>query len=323
MSGGLDSSSIFCQADQLWRSNQAACPAIVGISHPGAEGTEADERQYIEAIEQEYGVTIDRFTIEPLVGVVEGIDQQIAATEAPLVDYMWGITREVHERANARGARVLLTGHWGDQVFFSSGYLVDIFHQLAWREIRRHTREYVRWFGAGETRVLSRRFVVNVARHHLPHALVPPFKWIRRRMMGTDRPKPWFSDAFLRRALRFAGRPATLAAASTRRRPDLSIWNPDRSITCTAWSGTTRSARCMRSTPHSLFFDRDLLGFLMAIPGEIQNLNGVPRALLRDPMRGVLPKRIRTRTGKADFSYIINRGVAKDVRAISQALSSE
>ena len=157
-------------------------------------------------------MTIDRFTIEPLVGVVEGIDQQIAATEAPLVDYMWGITREVHERATARGARVLLTGHWGDQVFFSSGYLVDLFHQLAWREIRRHTREYVRWFGAGETRVLSRRFVVNVARHHLPHALVPPFKWIRRRLLGTDRPKPWFSDAFLRRALRFAGRPATLGS---------------------------------------------------------------------------------------------------------------
>ena len=61
----------------------------------------------------------------------------------------------------------------------------------------------------------------------------------------------------------------------------------------------------------------------MAIPGEIQNLNGVPRALLRESMRGVLPERIRTRTGKADFSYIINRGVAKDVRAISQALSSE
>lgn len=323
VSGGLDSSSIFCQADQLWRSGRASCPAIVGISHPGAEGTEADERRYIEAIEQEYAVTIDRFAIEPLVGVVEGIEQQIGATEAPLIDYMWGITREVHQRATARGARVLLTGHWGDQVFFSSGYLVDLFHRLAWREIRRHTREYVRWFGAGETRVLSRRFVVDVARHHLPRALVPPFKWIRRRLLGTDRPRPWFSDAFLRRALRFAGRPATLGGGfhSAQAR---SLYLEPRSkyhVHCLEWHNKIGALYALDTAFPVL--DRDLLGFLMAIPGEIQNLNGVPRALLRESMRGVLPERIRVRTGKADFSYIINRGVAKDVRAISQALSSE
>jgi asparagine synthase (glutamine-hydrolysing) len=323
VSGGLDSSSIFCQADQLRRSGRAACPAIVGISHPGAEGTEADEHRYIEAIEQEYGLTIDRFAVEPLVGVAEGLDQQIGATEAPLVDYMWGITRQMHQRATAHGARVLLTGHWGDQVFFSSGYLVDLFRRLAWREIRRHTREYVRWFGAGETRVLSRRFVVDVARHHLPRALVPPFKWIRRRLLGAERPKPWFSDAFLRRALRFAGRPATIGSGfhSAQAR---SLYLESRSkyhVHCLEWHNKIGGMYALDTAFPVL--DRDLLAFLMAIPGEIQNLNGVPRALLRESMRGVLPDRIRERIGKADFSYIINSGVAKDVGAISQALSSE
>jgi ketopantoate reductase len=36
------------------------------------------------------------------------------------------------------------------------------------------------------------------------------------------------------------------------------------------------------------FLDRDLIAYLIAVPGEIQNRGGVPRALLRDAMREVV-----------------------------------
>ena len=323
VSGGLDSSSIFCQALRLPRADAASRPTIVGISHPGAEGSDADEQRYVSAIEHDYGVTIDRFAIERLAGVADTIDEQIGASEAPLVDYMWGVTREVHYRASARGARVLLTGHWGDQVFFSSAYLVDLFRRLSWREIRRHTREYARWSGAAEARVLSRRFVVDVARHHLPRAWVPPFKWVRRRLLGVERPKPWFTEAFLRRALRFAGRPATLGEGfhSAQAR---AIYFEARSkyhVHCMEWHNKLGARYGLDAAFPVL--DRDLLAFLMAIPGEIQNRNGAPRALLREAMRGILPEQVRRRPGKADFSYIVNNGVEQDVAAISRALSPQ
>ena len=54
----------------------------------------------------------------------------------------------------------------------------------------------------------------------------------------------------------------------------------------------------------------DLLGFLMAIPGEVQNQDGVPRALLREAMRGVLPEPVRQRTWKANFTAAVNQGLA-------------
>jgi len=69
--------------------------------------------------------------------------------------------------------------------------------------------------------------------------------------------------------------------------------------------------------------DRDLLAFLMAIPGEMQNHGGVPRAILREAMRGMLPERIRVRSSKGDFSGVVNRGVAQDVPKICRALSEE
>jgi asparagine synthase (glutamine-hydrolysing) len=323
VSGGIDSSSVFCQAEALRRAGAASCPRLSGVSYVGAEGTDADERQYLLDIEHEYGVAIERYPIEPFVGLIEGVDDQIRTVEAPFLDYMWGVTRELNRRAAAGGARVLVSGHWGDQVFFSHAYLVDLFDRLAWGEIRRHAREYRNWFAAGEARVLVRRFPIDLVRHHLPAALVPPLKWIRRRLSRRARQKLWFSDGFLQRALRFADRPATIGAGfhSAHAR---SIYLEARSkyhVHCMEWhnkidalSGLDAAFPCL---------DRDLLAFLMAVPGDIQNRDGVPRALLREAMKGVLPEPVRARRWKADFAGVVNRGIALDAAPLARALSPE
>ena len=68
------------------------------------------------------------------------------------------------------------------------------------------------------------------------------------------------------------------------------------------------------------FLDRDLIAYLMAIPGEVHAHGGVPRALLRESMRGVLPDAIRARTWKSDFTAFVNSGLADDARTILRAL---
>jgi asparagine synthase (glutamine-hydrolysing) len=52
------------------------------------------------------------------------------------------------------------------------------------------------------------------------------------------------------------------------------------------------------------FLDRDLISFVMRIPGETCSRNGVPRALLRRAMRGVLPNAIVERRWKGDFTHL-------------------
>ncbi|PYR38985.1 MAG: hypothetical protein DMF90_01345, partial [Acidobacteria bacterium] len=69
------------------------------------------------------------------------------------------------------------------------------------------------------------------------------------------------------------------------------------------------------------FRDRDLLAFLMAIPGEMVNLGGVPKGLLREAMRGVLPEAIRNRRTKADFTAINNRAVVAELPFIRTLFS--
>jgi asparagine synthase (glutamine-hydrolysing) len=71
------------------------------------------------------------------------------------------------------------------------------------------------------------------------------------------------------------------------------------------------------------FRDRDLLEFLMAIPGEVVNLDGVPKGLLREAMRGVLPEPIRNRRSKADFTALSNRGIAREYPLIKELIASD
>ena len=320
VSGGLDSSSIWCQAETLRRGGASVPGAVVGLSYVGAGGSAADEQRFLCDIEQAYGVAFTRIPLEPLLGVVGGAEDQVRAIEAPFMDYMWGVTRALHDRARDAGARVLLTGHWGDQVLFSTGYLVDLFRQLEWRQIARHLSTYKRYFGAEETRVLRRRMVGDVIRHHVPRALAPPLKALRRRIV-PERPRRWFSDTFRRKALHLASRP---------------VWLGDGFHSVQAWTlyleaRSKYHVHCMEwnnkiGALHGLdaafpFLDRDLLAFLMAVPGEIQNRDGVPRALLREAMTGILPEPVRARTWKADFTAAANSGIGRDLKQVAARLS--
>src|SRR5207249_4738283 len=63
------------------------------------------------------------------------------------------------------------------------------------------------------------------------------------------------------------------------------------------------------------FLDRDLIAFLMAIPGEMESWHGVPKGILREALKGVVPEVITSRVSKADFTDRVNAGLAQD-RAI-------
>jgi asparagine synthase (glutamine-hydrolysing) len=321
VSGGLDSSSIFCQAETLRRRGIVSAPAIAGVSYV-SDRAETDEQRYVGDIEAQYGVTVDRIPIEPLTGMVRGVRDQVTATEAPFVDYMWGVTRELHTRAVAAGARSMLSGHWGDQMLFSTAYLIDLLRRGAWRSIRQHTREYARYFGDSETKRTRRLLLIDAVRYHVPRAIAPPLKWLRLRVLERREPKSWFSRTFLAAARRDRYRLATFERTfhSAHAR---SIYVEARSkyqTQCMDWSAKVGARHALDiAFP---FLDRDLIGFLMAIPGEVYARDGVPRVLLREAMRGVLPESIRARTWKSDFSGFVNQGLQDDAAAIVQTMTA-
>jgi asparagine synthase (glutamine-hydrolysing) len=236
---------------------------------------------------------------------------------------MWGVTRELHTRAAAAGARSMLSGHWGDQMLFSTAYLIDLLRRGALGTIRRHTREFARYFGDAETGMRRRLLLVDAVRYHVPRAIAPPLKWLRLQFFDRRRPKPWFAPAFLKAALRHRFRLATFERTfhSAHARAVYIQARSKYQVQCMEWNSKVAAL-------HGLdiafpFLDRDLIAYLMAIPGEVHAQDGIPRVLLREAMRGVLPDSIRARTWKSDFTSYVNKGLRDDTVEIQRTLDAD
>jgi asparagine synthase (glutamine-hydrolysing) len=294
VSGGLDSSIVLCVADKLRK--ETACnvrllPVSLTARLDTTAGQATEEARALSLLESMTELHIERVPFGAPGHLVD-LDHAAWHSESPRFDDGWLAQRAMFQWAHARGSRTLLTGHWSDQFSFVTGYLSDLFTKFRWREIAAHLDEYSRWFVDADPRYFRRRF-----RRELAFNLTPPrVRRLARRFAGGRRVAN--SDVLIA---------ADVAARLERSRPTLSRRRCHsahaRDIYQTARANAHRlqfeadaklAASCgvQWTTP---FLDRDLIAYLMAVPGEIQNRGGVPRALLRDAMRGIVPDAILRR----------------------------
>jgi asparagine synthase (glutamine-hydrolysing) len=313
VSGGLDSSAILCQAETLRRAGSVPCPAVLGVSYVGEEGSTTDEREYLHEIERAYGVSIQRTAGPVLFGVVDGAALQAWHCEAPFLDSLWQITRAIDSAAAGGGARRMLLGHWGDQMLYDTAYLVDLINALAWGTVRRHLSALRDWHVREEVRALRTRLAFDLLRHHVPPRLLLVLKWARWRLRPPQVHRQWLNPGFRSRALQSATVPASLGREfeSAHARALYLETRSKYSVHCMEWNNKIAA---LHGLDHAFpFLDRDLIQFLMAIPGEMVSFRGVPRALAREGMAGVLPDAIRQRRWKGDFTRAVNLGAANDL----------
>ncbi len=311
VSGGLDSSSILCTA--LARPGPGAAPARVhGVTMTFDPGTPADELQYIEAIESRYPIRIDRLRFSDLRLVLQS-DSSIDRLEVPRA--LWDAQVAVFETARRRGCGVLLDGFFGDQMLAAPEYLLDLAKSGQVREVRRHLDEMQAWMTDVPPGVLRHQFWSGLARSFTRRL---PFRDGAARIRTKGRYPKWYRPAFVERALDRA------AARRKRNRQNHFASEHTRRHYAAATSGAYLAQTHHRRNAgllHELdvtfpYRDRDLVAFLMDIPGEVINWQGVPKGLLRAALQGVLPESIRWRRSKADFTRLSNRAVSAEVPRI-------
>jgi asparagine synthase (glutamine-hydrolysing) len=305
LSGGLDSSAIFCLAQTLRRGHADIRP-VIGLSYLSPDGSPSDEKAFLAEIERQYSVLVDRVPMGNL-GLMDGSTEAVWHVEAPLLDEQWNTTHRFLDRTRQLGARVILTGHWADQVLFDQAYLVDLFRHFSWRQIVRHLREYPRWFTDTPASFFRQQFYRDLIRYHVPERLLPYLRRLRR----NNQDRSWYTPAFRRRARRITHQTARYSTFSSLH--GRSLYREARSshhVACMEWDNKVAAMHGLdMAFP---FLDRDLLSFLISIPGEFQTWNGVPKALLREGLHGILPQAIARRTWKADFTHLINEGMERD-----------
>jgi asparagine synthase (glutamine-hydrolysing) len=303
LSGGLDSSSIVCMADDILRAGEAEAERVQTISHVFDRAARSDERPFIRAVEKwrgRPGIHLredDHPILAPL--------PEDARLEYPTYEHAFAARHEhVEQTLRLLGARVLLSGVGGDQVTWGSVGLplepADLLCELrlfrflsslrAWS--RALAIPYVELLWEGTVHPLLPRRV----RSSIPAWINPAF---RRRMSFPDR----------RLGARAQGLPSDRFQALMLQ-----------SCVEICSRGYFLLDGCIEvSYP---FLHRPLVEFLLAIPLSQKIRPGESRSLMRRALRELLPAEVVSRTSKAGPTSAIFGGIAREWRWIEALLES-
>ena len=290
VSGGLDSSIVLCVADRL-RKDGAIANTLRAISLTGPDNEMTEETRFLSLLESSTRVRIERAPFGAP-GDVASLDNAAWHSESPRFDDGWFAQRGMFAWTRAQGASTLLTGHWSDQFSFVTGYLGDLATTFKWRTIAAHLDEYSRWFVDADPRYFRRRFRHEVAFHLTSHRLRGLVRALVRERRVASAETHMTAEVVARLERPRPLRPRPRCQSAHARAIYQTVRAKAHRLQFEADAKLAASCDVDWTTP---FLDRDLIAYLMAVPGEIQNHGGVPRALLRDAMRGIVPDPILCR----------------------------
>jgi asparagine synthase (glutamine-hydrolysing) len=319
VSGGLDSSSIFCLAETIKKRGPQPYPEVLGFSCIFENGTPQDEKSYLLDIEHDYSVSIRRIPMG-LQGIMEGSRESLWHVEAPYLDNLQNLTKPLYKSIQESGIRIVLSGTMGDQMLFDQEYLVDLFNHLSWYKVWTHLREFGKWNLDVDPKWFMRFFFRRLIRSYVPDKFVPYFGSIKRKLIKSHLNFGGYKQIFHKMVYRHISNNDLIKTHSSTAHSN-SLFNQIKSrynIFCLEWNNKLASIYGIEfSYP---FLDRDLVSYLMAIPGEVQTWKGVPKGILRESLRGVLPMQVLQRRSKADFTDLINEQMVRDFHSIVENL---
>ncbi len=282
LSGGVDSSSVLAAAVNIQRSERPHL-SIEAISLLSRELP--DEGSFARQVCDHLGVACTPLYVED-VDPLEGLERMLWCEESPLYDVVDAFYQALYRQARAMGARVVLSGGWGDQVLTGQAYPVDLFRQGLWRQSLRELRLLPKNDGGRLPDILR----VCLRYLLLPQGIPDKYEGLRH---------------LVRRARQVCsgGRTpdAAFPMASQRELYD-GIFSPhkQRLLEC-----LERGAACNGVEVRLPFLDRRLVECLMALPVQERIRDGLGKQLLRGAVADLLPASIIRRTTKGDFTHII------------------
>ena len=132
VSGGLDSTAVYCMAEKLRRDGELPAPALKGYTYIFEPGCDADEIEYARAVARHTGTDIRE--IEPFLPDLEWFAAR-GLSDCDVPPFPNGaMAVNIGKAAIADGCRVLLNGEGGNE--FLTGKPIYYAEQLAQRDWR-------------------------------------------------------------------------------------------------------------------------------------------------------------------------------------------
>ena len=304
LSGGLDSSSVLCVAADAAPASEA--PAAFSMIF---DSLGCDEREFIQEVTRKtdvpsYAAAVDGAESSTLLQKYSSM-----CPDWPVRGFCPTAIWPLMELARKGGTRVMLTGHGGDHVaegnlssltdLMRTGHVSELLRQLqpfryapsVWMEfvikplLPRSFKNLARWLLRAETTTL-RQSTLRESTLRQSTLRQSTLRKRSNRALEGERSDPW-----TRNGSHFAHQEA------------LALLSPSTSLWLDGYWDVLGSLFGMEF--RHPFFDSRLIEYLLTIPPQEKLWGGQTKVLLREGMDGILPEQVRNRTGKAEFSPLV------------------
>ena len=327
LSGGLDSSSIACVAGMQNAAERK--PKLPAFSLIFERGSPMDERPFIDAVLGAHeldGTMIAVGNYAPFAEFDRILEEQEGTFLAPGLS----LTRGIYRAARSKGMKVLLDGHGGDEVVSQGhGHLHELANAGKWMELWRELHGASNTYGDGKIGMYYQFLTLygpawRLAK--LKHVMSRALSKIRRDPVEGRRATSWRGlinpDLAKRTDLvdrfhRAGYMPSTVrvSEALTHR------WILSNGIVEHAFEVLDKAAANFGVEPRYPFWDKPLVEFCLALPGEEKLHDGFGRYVLRRAMEGILPPPVQWRRDKIDFKSNLVRGMLGNHRDLLDRVS--
>ncbi|HEX3185687.1 MAG TPA: asparagine synthase-related protein [Pyrinomonadaceae bacterium] len=302
LSGGLDSSSIVCMADQIIASGEAESTQLETVSYVYDNSAASDERKFIGEVEASRARAGHHFHEDESVGRFLDLNFDSIVRANPTYRF---IARHDWVRAQMQqtGSKVLLSGVAGDNLLWSSAEvspeLADLLVQMRLPSLHRQLRRWSRATRTSYAGTLWRRAILP----SLPARFTSP-------SAASTLMHPQFAKQI------------ELVERSTHESDVRDVELPSARVQARMLSSAIRAvASCYYrdrvATEYRFpFLHRPLVEFLLAIPIEQKLRPGESRSLQRRALKHVLPTAILTRRGKRWSNEALCRTLANNWREV-------
>ena len=312
LSGGLDSSSIVCMADQLIKSGETQATQLRTVSCIRDEARSSNETKFIRAIEDYIGVEGHHLP-ESEFPVFSTAGYKPAAIPNAL-DLFISYHRKVDELMLNDGARVRLCGNGGDEILNStpapSCELTDLLTQgnvlqfhlklRAWSRDRKKPYMKLLWHD-GILPTLPRRLQLELGHQ------------------AVKRLPDWFEEDFVKRTNL---RELMLGPIDTFGFGLPSSRAQSINFLCAVREFSAGYVRILQNVEIRLpMLHRPLVEYMQAIPGDQRIRLGETRSLQRRALVGLVPPEVLKRKGKGNPAEAVFRGVLRDYTRLQSLLS--
>lgn len=309
LSGGLDSSSAVCLAQEILRAGETDAPDFGTLTILFDETSSGDEEKYRRAVLDKYSLEAN-YIVGDACCVFEDMAEAASYYDEPNQQIrFFSLFRKYRELLQRNGVRALLRGTAAEVGALTENprplHLADYARSL---KVRALFRELLRWQKTLRIPLINMlsQFVLRPLRAE--HPLNRYYDW--------PTVPGWIDPQFARRM--------DLESATNRG------WMPRRFRSVgDQWQyekATRASSYLYRGYMEAVcenrypFLHRPLVEYCLALPYEQKVLPGVFKPLLRRAMAGILPDEIRLRRDKGDIGHWVIRSVSRQWPELSEVL---